>query len=66
MLFPIEDTDSWARKYDLPIQDDECKNCGDMYSIDVPFATKNHRGLIMADHGCPDHFRKIRFTGRPE
>jgi hypothetical protein len=60
MLFPQEDPEVWAQKYDLKIKHANCPKCKKEIVTDVPFAFKGYRGLKSRDHGCGGKYtRKI-------
>lgn len=62
MLFPLEDSETWSKKYKVSPSKGVCTNCKSQYDIDIPFADGSLRGFIMRDHGCPMNFRSVTFV----
>lgn len=44
-LYPITDPDEWAERYALELRECPCMTCGEYMLINIPWATKELRGL---------------------
>lgn len=62
MLYPIEDSELWAQRYNLKIEKSFCLKCKKEITINIPFASKNIRGFKSEDHGCPSEYTQYYFT----
>lgn len=65
MLYPVESAESWAEKYGLKIKSKTCSECGQDIILDVPFASKNHRGFRTREHGCSEDSHRFTFKYYP-
>ncbi len=54
ILYPLEDYQSWAKRYDIEIKTIRCEKCGKAITTSKPFALGKLRGLIAENHGCGD------------
>ncbi len=52
MLFPIEEKERWAEKYNIEPIGEGCRNCGVHLWTTIPFATKGARGLVSPPCDC--------------
>lgn len=51
-LISVEPVETWCKKYDLIIKIYPCKICGEMLKTNIPFFTKEFRGLMSEDCSC--------------
>jgi hypothetical protein len=56
LVYPIIQTEKWAKRYSLSVRSNPCENCGEMLFPTKPFATKNWRGLMSEPHSCGKDF----------
>ncbi|MGY3804177.1 hypothetical protein ACWNT8_08970 [Pigmentibacter ruber] len=52
ILYPIEDYEIWAKRYDIEIKTIRCDKCGKAITTSKPFALGQLRGLLAENHGC--------------
>lgn len=62
MLFPVEDKEWWAEKYNIKPQTGVCQKCGNSIEIDVPFADGEIRGFISKNDGCGEAYRQAYYN----
>lgn len=60
--YPEVDPKTWAKRYNLKPQAKSCVSCGRTLTPSIPFMTLRYAGLIVEDHGCPQHFRQKIMT----
>lgn len=60
VLYPAEDCQIWAARYQLSMDPHECSNCGVPQFPIKPFATSTWRGLQAVMHECGPDFQLIR------
>lgn len=54
------DHKEWASRYGIKIKRGKCPMCDKMVVTNIPFATKDVRGLKSKDHGCGEKYtRKV-------
>lgn len=52
ILYPLEDYQIWAKRYDIEIKTIRCEKCGKAITTSKPFALGKLRGLLAEKHGC--------------
>ena len=45
ILYPVEDYETWAKRYDIEIKTIRCDKCGKAITTSKPFALGKLRGL---------------------
>lgn len=61
-LYPVEDPEYWADKYDLEIKECPCMGCKRPLLVNVPWATKEYRGFKAAQCECGETRVPFVFT----
>ena len=61
-LYPITDLEHWCELYGLWPKEIECESCGELLEVNVPFATKFHRGLCSKPCSCGNDNTPIVFV----
>ena len=56
MILPQTSIDEWCDMYGLEVTTKQCQGCKEWYPVNIPFALKGYRGLMMKDHGCRKEF----------
>ncbi len=54
ILYPVEDYETWAKRYDIEIKTIRCDKCGKAITTSKPFALGKLRGLLAENHGCEE------------
>lgn len=54
ILYPLEDYQIWAKRYDIEIKTIRCEKCGKAITTSKPFALGKLRGLMAEKHGCEE------------
>ena len=62
MLYVDCDTDAWAKKHGIDIEEMECASCKKIFKTTVPIVMKGYAGLEMPEHGCDRKFLGAIFT----
>lgn len=62
MIYPIIQSEKWAKQYCITVKSKPCENCGEMLHPTKPFATGRWRGLISEPHSCGEEFDLILAT----
>lgn len=62
MLYINVPLGEWLERHKLDTTMERCKNCEQLYTLDVPIIIKGYAGLEMQKHGCPDNFLAATFT----
>ena len=61
-LSPITELESWCKKYGLEVRISKCKRCGKTLETNIPFATKEVRGLYSDVCECGNEKTPFVFT----
>lgn len=59
-LYPVELGEDWAERYGLEIREMPCMACGEPLMVDIPWATKELRGLKGQQCSCGE--TRVPFT----
>ena len=54
ILYPLEDYQIRAKRYDIEIKTIRCEKCGKAITTSKPFALGKLRGLLAEKHGCEE------------
>lgn len=54
ILYPVEDYEVWAKRYEIEIKTIRCDKCGKAITTSKPFALGKLRGLLAEKHGCEE------------
>lgn len=62
-LFPVDQSaEGWAKRYKLSLKPRRCSNCDQDLYPEIPFATREWRGLRSKPHACGPKFDLKRLT----